>query len=375
MPGRVSMREIARRAGVSQKTVSRVVNGEPHVSEALRERVQREITLLGYLPDANARALVTRRSRRIGVITTDTGYFGPSSVLRGLERAARGAGYFVGVVHADEHDAAETTRSVRHLVSQGVEAVAVSAPVAWPFDLLAGVPAGVPLLRMEYPAGPPEPGVIRVGSDDVDAAREATAHLLALGHRTVHHIAGPPAWTVTGRRISGWRAALRAAGAPEPAFRHGDWSAAAGCRMAGELLREPGVTALFVANDQMAIGAMYAVRRSGRRIPEDVSVVGFDDIPEAAYLSVPLTTVRQDFTAMAEQGMRRLVAAVSEEGPLDEPAQDVLIPGTFVVRESTAPPPHVPPPARPSARPPAPAVPPAPSATRRAALPEDGGRR
>ncbi|MDT0321998.1 LacI family DNA-binding transcriptional regulator [Streptomyces millisiae] len=354
MAGRVSMREIAERAGVSQKTVSRVVNGEPHVSRELRERVEREIARLGYLPDASARALVTRRSRRIGILTTDTGFFGPASVLRDLERAARNAGYFVSVVHADDRDPQETARSVRHLVSQGVEALAVSAPVLGVLDQLTGVPAGVPVLRMEFPEGPARPGVIRVGSDDASSAREATAHLLALGHRTVHHIAGPPSWSVTARRIGGWRAALRAAGAPEPAFAHGDWSAAAGCRIARELLADADVTALFVANDQMAIGAMYAVQRSGRRVPEDVSVVGFDDIPEAAYLSVPLTTVRQDFTAMAEQGMRRLVAAVTADGRPPGPSDDALIPGTFVVRESTAPP------ARPS--------------TRRAALPENGGR-
>jgi DNA-binding LacI/PurR family transcriptional regulator len=329
----VSMVDVARGAGVSQKTVSRVVNGERHVSQAVRERVLREIERLGYRPNESARALVTRRSRRIGIVTTGTSYFGPAAVLRGLERAARGAGYFVSVVHADEEDEEEARRSVAHLVSQGVDGIAVSAPVG-AANPTAYIPAGTPVVCIDHP-GPEDAGAMIVGLDNEGGARAATEHLLALGHRTVHHIAGPPGWAVTRHRIHGWRAALRAAGAPEPEPHHGDWSAAAGCRAARELLATAAPTALFVANDHMAIGAMYAIERANRRVPDDISVVGFDDIPEAGYLSVPLTTVRQDFDAVAGHAMRRLIAAITG-APYTAPAAGSV---QLVPRESTAPPP------------------------------------
>jgi DNA-binding LacI/PurR family transcriptional regulator len=346
--GRVSMIDVARGAGVSQKTVSRVVNGEPHVSPALRERVQREIDRLGFRPNESARALVTRRSRRIGIITTGTSYFGPAAVLSGLERAARRAGYFVSVVQADEEDEDEARRSVTHLVSQGVDGIVVSAP-AGSVRLAAHVPPGIPLLCVEYPAdtadcSPRDATAVVVGNDDVAGARIATEYLLGLGHRTVHHLAGPPGWAVTGHREDGWRAALRAAGAFPPPLppRHGDWSAVSGCRAARELLAEAGdgeITAIFVANDQMAIGAMYAIERAGRRVPGDISIAGFDDVPEAAYLSVPLTTIRQDFDAIAEQGMHRLIAAMAG-APTPPDAAPARVPVELVVRDSSALPVH-----------------------------------
>ncbi|MEO3749089.1 LacI family DNA-binding transcriptional regulator [Streptomyces sp. B6B3] len=356
MTGRVSMSDVAASAGVSQKTVSRVVNGEPHVSEALRERVLREIARLGYRPNESARALVTRRSRRIGIVATGTSYFGPAAVLRGLERAARRAGYYVSVGHADDQDEDETRHLVTHLVSQGLDGVVIAT---WLGTTSAAnhVPHGIPVLAIGYPpaadpAGPVGSGAGRVegvGNDEAAGARAATEYLLRLGHRTVHHVAGAPGWEVTEHRVAGWRAALRAAGAAVPPPVHGDWSPASGHRATTELLRAagrlsagdgpagagPALTALFVANDQMAIGAVHALTRAGLRVPDDVSVVGYDDVPEAAYLSVPLTTVRQDFDAIAEQGMRRLIAAITGTPP---PAESGRVPVELVVRDSATPP-------------------------------------
>ncbi|MDT0445533.1 LacI family DNA-binding transcriptional regulator [Streptomyces johnsoniae] len=340
MTGRVSMADVARSAGVSQKTVSRVVNGEPHVSQALRERVLHEIARLGYHPDETARALVTRRSRRIGIVAGRTSWFGPAATLQGLAHAARAAGYFVSIVHTDDEDDAEAARAVRHLVGQGLDAIAVSAPHV-PVDPAAHVPAGLPLLLLRYPdapRAPAPPGAVVVGNDDVGGARAATAHLLALGHRTVHHIAGPRGWAVTRHRAAGWAAALRAAGVAVPAARHGDWSAASGWAAARALLGAVRLTALFVANDSMAIGAIHAIERSGRRVPDDISVVGFDDIPEAAYLSVPLTTVRQDFGEIARRGMRLLIPAIGAADGTRPATPGVRVPAALVLRDSTAPP-------------------------------------
>ncbi|MFC9063762.1 LacI family DNA-binding transcriptional regulator [Streptomyces harbinensis] len=349
MTSRISMRDVARRAGVSQKTVSRVVNDEPHVSPELRARVRREIELLGYRPNTFARALVTRRSRRIGLISTGSGYFGPASLLSGLQRAAHAEGYDVSVIHADEHDPEEAGRAVWQLVGHGIDGIALCGPIG-SADIARHIPREIPVLRVdlpEDPAGPAETDghrVLWVGNDDITAATEATAHLLRLGHRTVHHLAGPPRWAVTGYRQRGWRTALELAGAPRPEARHGDWSPASGYRATRELLQDGGVTALFAANDQMAIGAVHAIERSGRRVPEDVSVIGFDDIPEAGYLSVPLTTVRQDFARIAREGMHRLVAAIGHTtGPgTDAAPAGLAIPAELVHRASTAPPPAPP---------------------------------
>ncbi|MGW8850044.1 LacI family DNA-binding transcriptional regulator [Streptomyces xiamenensis] len=344
MSSRISMRDVARRAGVSQKTVSRVVNDEPHVSPELRERVRQEIEQLGYRPNTFARALVTRRSRRIGLISTGSGYFGPASLLSGLQRAAHAEGYDVSVIHADEHDPEEAGRAVWQLVGQGIDAIALCGPIG-SAEIARHIPHDIPVLRVDLPESPAGTGtdghhVLFVGNDDISAATEATSHLLRLGHRTVHHLAGPPRWAVTGYRERGWRTALDLAGAPCPDVHRGDWSPASGYHATRELLRDGTLTALFAANDQMAIGAVHAIERSGRRVPEDVSVIGFDDIPEAAYLSVPLTTVRQDFARIAAEGMHRLVAALGTTArPADPGPAGATIPAQLIHRASTAPPP------------------------------------
>lgn len=168
-------------------------------------------------------------------------------------------------------------------------------------------------------------------------ARAATEHLLALGHTTVHHLAGPQRWYSARDRLEGWRAALAAHGRQEPPVVEGDWSAASGYAAGRELGADPGVTAVFAANDDMAIGLIRALTEAGLRVPEDVSVVGFDDIPVAAYVTPPLTTVRQPFDAMARDGLKRLVYAI--ENPQAAPLPMAEPPVELVVRASSAPPP------------------------------------
>jgi DNA-binding LacI/PurR family transcriptional regulator len=347
---RVAMTDVARRAGVSQKTVSRVVNGEPHVAEAIRARVQAVIDEMGFRPNAAARALVTRRNQRIGMVTMSTSLYGPASILEGVDGALRGSGYYLSVARTQGNGVADLQAAIDELVTQDIAGLVLSEPIDLGHPDLR-IPNGLPVLSFGSPkTGPPTPGSATSGSPETDArpdefvmgademagARSATEHLLALGHRTVHHIGGTQGWSATARRIAGWRDALSDAGIEAPPVVHGDWTPRSGHEVATELLRRGGVTAIFAANDHMAIGAIRAIEQAGLRVPEDVSIVGFDDAPEAEFLSTPLTTVRQDFAEVTRLAVHRLVSTIEGRPPAERRR---LVPARLVVRESAAQPP------------------------------------
>jgi DNA-binding LacI/PurR family transcriptional regulator len=350
------MTDVARRAGVSQKTVSRVVNGEPHVTEAIRARVQTVIDEMGFRPNAAARALVTRRNQRIGMVTMSTSLYGPASILEGVDSALRGSGYYLSVARTQGNSAADLQAAIDELVTQDIAGLVLSEPIDLGHPELR-IPNGLPVLSFgssavggsadtspagtspapDSPAGDTRPDELVLGADERAGAMYATDHLLALGHRTVHHLAGSPGWAATARRIAGWRSALADAGAQEPPVLHGDWTPRSGYEAATEMLHHGGVTAIFAANDHMAIGAIRAVERAGLRVPQDVSVVGFDDAPEAEYLSTPLTTVRQDFAEVTRLAVHRLVRTIEGRPPAE---RHRLVPAQLVIRESAAPPPR-----------------------------------
>jgi DNA-binding LacI/PurR family transcriptional regulator len=321
------MADVARLAGVSQQTVSRVLNDSPHVRPATRERVLDAIGKLGYRPNRLARALVTGRSRTLGVLSFDTTLYGPASTLYAIERAAHEAGYFVSIASLRAPDAHSLRGGVEGLLEQGVEGVLVIAPLQAAARGLLELPADVPVVATEAAL----PGdVPLVAVDQQAGARLATEHLLGLGHETVFHVAGPGGWLEAADRVRGWRAALEAAGAPVPPTLEGDWSARSGYA-AGRRLAED-ATAVFAANDQMALGVLRALHELGRRVPEEISVVGFDDIPEAAYFSPPLTTVRQRFDEIGARALRLLLARIEDgAGRTGETVQPELI-----VRASSA---------------------------------------
>jgi DNA-binding LacI/PurR family transcriptional regulator len=170
-----------------------------------------------------------------------------------------------------------------------------------------------------------------VGMDHEAGARLATQHLIELGHRTIAHVAGPRDWYQAEARDRGWRAAMAAAGLPADRHSYGDWSPASGYRQGRRLAADPRVSAVFAANDQMSIGVLRAMAEAGRRVPEDVSVVGFDDIPESEFLTPPLTTIRQDFTVLGQAALRLLVGAMSK----DFPPEAQIVPPKLVQRKST----------------------------------------
>ena len=331
--------DVARLAGVSHQTVSRVVNELPNVRPATRKRVEDAIRQLRYRPSTNARALVTRRSRTIGVITTGNPDYGPSSTLQALTEASREARYNVSITSMLEADRVSMRTAVETLLSQSIEAMVLIAAHREALDSMQGLDLGVPLVAVDSSA---RPGFHSVSIDQFHGARLATEHLIGLGHRDIVHIAGPEHSMDASERARGWRSALSGAGLVAHSPLIGDWSPRSGYEIGQQLADTrpagagPGFTAIFSGNDQMALGAMFALGERGIRVPQDVSVVGFDDIPEAAFFTPPLTTVHQDFAGLGSDIMATLLELLDdEEGETDAVPHTVP---TLVTRSSTAPP-------------------------------------
>ena len=330
------MSDVGRLAGVSHQTVSRVINGSRHVSPPTRERVLAAMHELGYRPNSIARALATGRTRTLGVVSFDTTLYGPASTLFGIERAAHEAGYFIMVASLKALDRASVVEAIERLRVQGVDGILVIVSEEESADALLHAPLDVPLVAVE--AGP-DRGIPVVAVDQSEGATLATRHLLDLGHTTVHHITGPLSSIESQQRAAGWRGTLEAAGAPRPEPLIGDWSARTGYHLGRRLSRDKSLSAVFVANDQMALGLLRAMHEAGRRIPEEISVVGFDDIPESPYFMSPLTTVRQDFGEVGSRSLRVLVRTIESVEAGERPPTGSLVPPELVVRASTAVPP------------------------------------
>jgi DNA-binding LacI/PurR family transcriptional regulator len=328
------MHDVAALAGVSHITVSRVLNDYPSIRPETRDRVLAAIAQLGYRRNPAARALVTSRTRAIGVLSPAVAQHGPASSVLAVESAARAHGYHPLVTAAAvEHDA--TVAALEFLLDQAVEALVVIAPHETVFGAIRDLDIRVPLVTLQ---APDRPGGI--GVDQAAGARLATDHLLELGHTRIQHLAGPERYLEATARRTGFADAMARAGLPAGVTLSGDWSAASGFAAATRL--EPQTTAVVAANDQMAIGLMAALADAGRAVPGEVAVVGFDDVPEAAYVRPALTTVHQDFELVGRRAVEVLLARLStEEGDPDAGAgaratADV-IPPRLIVRASTAP--------------------------------------
>lgn len=322
------MADVARRAGVSGQTVSRVANDSPRVDPATRDRVEQAMAELGYRPHLAARALRTGRSQTVGLVLSTLESVGNSRMLQAVAVAAASRGYALTVVTAK--GAADIVTAYERLQEQGVDG-AIVLNEATAIAQEAPVPRDLELVVIDHPI---EEGAVPFGivqSDHAAGARRAVAHLLELGHVTVHHIAGPEGSFAARERERGWRAALAEAGAAVPPVARGDWTSASGHRAGAQLAADPAVTAIFAGNDQMALGALRALAEVGRPAP-DVSVVGFDDVVDSSEYLPPLTTVRQDFDALGERAVASLVARIEEGGAR---ASETL-PTHLVVRASTA---------------------------------------
>jgi DNA-binding LacI/PurR family transcriptional regulator len=325
------MTDVAARAGVSHQTVSRVVNGFDGIRPETRARVLEAIEELGYRRNLAARMLASTRSGLIGVVTWGSGLYGPSSVVSALEDAAATRGYDVSLVTLRDFDDVSVTAAFERLLSQAVEALVLVVHHHAPLRQLERAAVQVPVVTV---LGDLSSEAFTAALDNHGGARAAVRHLLDLGHRTVVHVQGPDDFGDASARVDGWRAALEDAGREVPPLRwQGDWSAHSGYVAGLEIAADPDITAVFVANDQMALGVVRALVENGRRVPEDVSVVGFDDLPESAYFTPPLTTVRQEFDLLGQTIMSLLERALAGEPRPTVP----LLPTTLVVRSSTGP--------------------------------------
>jgi DNA-binding LacI/PurR family transcriptional regulator len=320
------MADVARLACVSTITVSRVINHHPLVTDSTRAKVRSAIETLGYRSNMAARTLAGGRSRVLGVISIETAFYGPSGVLFGIQAAARHSDHTVVFVTLRDASAEEMLAGLDHLRDAHAEGVIVIAPVHEALQALDIIKPSVPLVVTTAAID----ARASVGIDQFRGARLATAHLLDLGHDTVHHIQGPQGWLDADARAEGWRQELRSRKRRVPRALRGDWSPRSGYLAGQTLAADPSVTAVFAANDQMALGLSLALLAAERRVGIDVSVVGFDDTPESEFYSPPLTTVRQD---LGEVG-RRAVDLVLEMMAGGE-NRHVTVDATLIVRKSS----------------------------------------
>ncbi|WP_460782266.1 LacI family DNA-binding transcriptional regulator [Microbacterium shaanxiense] len=313
-----SIRDVARLAGVSHQTVSRVLNDHPSIRPETKKRVQDAIAVLDYKPNLAARALVTSRSRTIGILSATIGEFGPTSSIASIEDAARVEGYSVTTVNLPATTPEAIGDAIRQLGREQVSGIVVLAPQVRVFNVLRGMAVGVPFVSLQTASGSDG---FSLSADQVDGARAVTEHLISLGHSDIVHLAGPQDWIEAESRMRGYLEALREADLPTFPPIRGDWTADFGYFAGTELARRPDFTAVFAANDLMAIGLMHGFRDAGIEVPRQVSVVGFDDIPVAAHVWPPLTTVHQDFPSLGQRAVHILLAQIrGEEVPEFGPA-------------------------------------------------------
>ncbi|MCC8246778.1 LacI family DNA-binding transcriptional regulator [Saccharothrix luteola] len=329
-----SIRDVAAAAGVSYQTVSRVLNESPNVNPGTRRQVLDVIERLGYRPNRAARALGSGRAGAVTVVIADTTLYGYAATLRGIEEAARLKGLAVGVRVVESNRPADVRHAVEYVSDPNAGGIVVIAFDAAGAGVLRALPAAVPAVAATEAGGLTGTGRAMIFLDERQAAADATAYLLSLGHRTVHHVA-IPSETGTSARQSGWRDALREVGAPVPPVVPVEWDVRSAYLAGRRLAADPGVTAILCGNDDTAMAVRRALHEAGRDVPGDVSIIGFDDVPGAAYWTPALTTVRMDFVAL---GRACLAALVAEVAGVPRPAVDLAAP-SLVVRESTAPPP------------------------------------
>jgi DNA-binding LacI/PurR family transcriptional regulator len=325
---KVTIKQVARAAGVSPMTVSRVLNDRPDVAPATRERIQRVIDELGYRPSAVARSLIQGESHSLGIAVFGLEHYGPSHTVVGVEKKAEELGYsmVVALMHSGDIRQKQQEQILSNLSSRQVDGIVWAIAEHednrdWLCRQARELPMPVVFLNMQ-----PRPDTTMVAVNNYGGARQATEHILKQGYRRIGHITGPMNWWEAHQREAGWRDAMHESGqSTERLEVFGDWSAASGDIGMRRLLElAPEIEALFASNDQMALGALRAARGAGRRVPEDLAVVGFDDIPEAAYFHPPLTTIRQDLQKMGTLAVQ-LVHRMIQDGKQGENSKSEVL--------------------------------------------------
>jgi DNA-binding LacI/PurR family transcriptional regulator len=332
-----NIRDVARAAGVSYQTVSRVLNGSPALRPETRRRVQEAIEQLGFRPNPAARALVTSRSRIIGVLSSQSALYGPTTSIQAIEVAARAAGYRLSVTSIGSSDYDSIRAGLDFLLGQSIEALVILAPQVGVFEAIREMAIDIPFVTLEA-SGIEDRRSLTV--DQSRGARLAVRHLIELGHTQIVHLAGPADWLEARARADAYRHELLDSGLVPREPITGDWTANFGYRAGRELLAggsaSRDVTAVFCGNDQMALGLLHACRDAAIVVPAELSIVGFDDTPESEHFAPALTTVRQNF---AEIGMRAVALLLAELQGSEALDHDPIAP-ELVVRASTGPAPR-----------------------------------
>jgi DNA-binding LacI/PurR family transcriptional regulator len=343
LPKRITIKEIAHEAGVSTQTVSRVLNNRFDVAPKTRQRVQAIIDRYDYRPSQLARSLIRGHTNTIGLVTSELHHFGPSQTLIGIAEQAHRLGYTLYLSLLQDADETTLDTIVQNMLAQHVDGI-IWAVVEKNSDLdrrlmarLENLPT--PVVANRYPC----PGLSVVYCDSAIGAALATQHLLAQGYRTIGHISGPLDEQSGQQRLAGWRQSLQAAGLTpaESLVVSGDWTAASGAAGLTCLLQQrPDLDAIFVANDQMALGVLNAAQALQRQVPQDLGVVGFDDSPESAYFTPPLSTIRhgQDLIENGRLLVRELDRAIQarSQNKLYDP-QTIMVSPQLVIRASSEP--------------------------------------
>ncbi len=336
----VTLRDVAEHAGVSIKTVSRVVNDQGEISESTRRRVQSSIKKLGYHPNILARSLVSRRSNALAVVTWGIDYYGPSRTVLGVEQQSHELGYSLFLNLLPRPDLIDVNPVLDALAARRVDGIVWAVPEvgenrAWICsERLRQLPPIV-FLTME-----PRSGIPVFAADNRSGTAQVTQHLLDQGRRTIGIITGPMTWWEARERYAGWRQTLQQAGiTPAPSLvAEGDWSASAGEQAMRKLLaQQPHMDAVVACNDQMALGALGVAHLSGLQVPRDIAIVGFDNTPESAYFWPPLTTVHQrlvDVGRAAVVALHKLIESRREAEEGGEPTSTMLTP-ELISRQSS----------------------------------------
>lgn len=328
---RVTLNDVARQAGVSYQTISRVIHNHPYVAEDTRQMVLKVIDELGYRPNLTARSLVTNRSLTLGIVSFGASYYGPGQMMAHIERTAETNGYNLTFTSIDDITPDKIRLAVLKMCDYQVDGLILITPLLGIIETnIAELCQATPFVLIDAPATLAAP---MVSIDQRQGSHFATRHLIDLGHRHICEISGPLNWYDGQARHSGWVETLVSAGLRPGLSLAGDWTPASGYAAVHKLL-DTGekFTALVVGNDQMALGALRALHERGFDVPGDISVVGFDDIPEATYFEPPLTTVRQNFEQLGTYGVECLIQRI--ESP-DSHVEPVILPAELTVRCST----------------------------------------
>lgn len=323
--------DVARLAGVSHQTVSRVLNDVPNVRPATRARVEQAIAQLRYSPSPAARALVTRRTRTIGLISPGTSEYGPTSIAVNFNVAARAARFSVDTMTLADADPASVRASVEALLRQRVDAIVLVATNVAVLEVVFSLDLSIPVIAVAA-SSRPTPAIVSI--DQYRGARTAVRHLIEQGHRRIIHLAGPRDAPDSIERVRGYTDEMNANRLAVHDVPYGDWSSRSGYELGMTMTDIEAGTAVFASNDYMALGLMSALDERGLSVPRDVSIVGFDDVPESAYLRPPLTTIRQDFAALGGLIMQKVLVSIEEPESVSVSTPQ---PTTLVVRASTRP--------------------------------------